>query len=130
MRMEKRKFRIGELANYLNVERFVIRFWEKEFNIKSQRSVGGQRFYNEDDLNKFKAVKELLYEKRFTIAGAKQILKKGNISTAKENPKIIASQITTFEQSSSDQKSLPQDMIEKLKKLRKALITFKEQISL
>ena len=34
MKMEKRKFRIGELAKLLEVERFVIRFWEKEFSIK------------------------------------------------------------------------------------------------
>ena len=49
MRMKKRKFRIGELAEQLNVERFVIRFCEKEFKIKTIRSSGGQRFYQEKD---------------------------------------------------------------------------------
>ena len=74
MRMEKRKFRIGELAKHLNVERFVIRFWEKEFTLKTVRSSGGQRFYNHDDLLTFKTIKELLYHRGFTIAGARRYI--------------------------------------------------------
>ncbi len=73
--MERRKFRIGELARKIGVEQFVIRFWEKEFDIESKRSHGGQRFYDEKDFRKFKKIKELLYEKKFTIAGAKEELK-------------------------------------------------------
>lgn len=52
MKMRKKQFRIGELATKLGVERFVIRFWEKEFNINSYRSQGGQRFYDERDEKK------------------------------------------------------------------------------
>lgn len=74
MRMEKRKFRIGELAEHLAVERFVIRFWEKEFNVRPTRSHGGQRFYDEDDAQLFAAIKELLYNRGFTIAGARKEL--------------------------------------------------------
>lgn len=92
MRMQKRKFRIGELAEQLNVERFVIRFWEKEFKIKTIRSSGGQRFYQEKDLEKFKLIKELLYKRGFTIAGAKKQLEE----TTQQEPTIIASQKTTI----------------------------------
>lgn len=80
MKMNKRQFRIGELAQFLNVERFVVRFWEKEFNVISSRSKGGQRFYQEKDLKTFTNIKELLYEKKFTIAGAKEALKLGKNS--------------------------------------------------
>ena len=75
MRMQKRRFRIGELAQNLNIEKFVIRFWEKEFGLSSDRSHGGQRFYDETDLARFKAIKTLLYEEGFTIAGARKHLK-------------------------------------------------------
>jgi DNA-binding transcriptional MerR regulator len=74
MRMEKVTFRIGQLAKQLNLERFVIRFWEKEFNVKPSRSIGGQRFYTKDDFDLFVAIKELLYTKGYTIAGARQAL--------------------------------------------------------
>lgn len=72
MRMRKRQFRIGELANRLKIERFIIRFWEKEFSIKTNRSQGRQRYYDEYDLEKFTLIKQLLYERGFTIAGAKR----------------------------------------------------------
>ena len=75
MKVNKQRFRIGELAHNLNVESFVIRFWEKEFNIKALRSEGGQRFYDNKHLITFSKIKELLYEKKFTIAGAKEMLK-------------------------------------------------------
>lgn len=74
MRMQKKQFRIGALAKELEVEKFVIRFWEKEFNIKSSRSSGGQRYYTLCDVAYFKKIKELLYQKKFTIAGAKEAL--------------------------------------------------------
>ena len=76
MRMQKIQFRIGQLAKQLSVEKFVIRFWEKEFELCTTRSHGGQRFYSEEDLEQFKAIKSLLYDKGFTIAGAKKLLNK------------------------------------------------------
>lgn len=72
--MAKRQFRIGDLAKELKVKKFVIRFWEKEFDLKSGRSQGGQRFYTNDDLTIFLTIKDLLYNQGFTIAGAKKQL--------------------------------------------------------
>lgn len=74
-KMQKRRFRIGELAKHLAVEKFVVRFWEKEFDLKTNRSHGGQRFYDEQDIEQFKQIKALLYDGGFTIAGAKKQLK-------------------------------------------------------
>ena len=74
MKMSKKKFRIGELAEKLSVERFVIRFWEKEFGVSSSRSSGGQRFYDDQDYLLFCTIKQLLYHEGFTISGAKKQL--------------------------------------------------------
>ena len=112
MKMAAKQFRIGQLAKELGVERFVIRFWEKEFNIQSNRSDGGQRFYTEKDLNLFKKVKQLLYEEGFTIAGAKKALK--------ETPsKIIASRTTTFQKSNNAEDPIKEELMTFQKKLRK-----------
>ncbi len=94
MRMQKRKFRIGELAQHLNVERFVVRFWEKEFALKTDRSGGGQRFYEERDIEYFMLIKDLLYNKGFTIAGAKQELKR--LESPSKTERIVASKKTSF----------------------------------
>jgi len=109
MRMKKRKFRIGELAQQLQVERFVVRFWEKEFNFKTSRSSGGQRFYEEKDLEIFKLIKELLYEKGFTITGAKKQLKE-----MKKVGTIQPSRKTTIdpEQKNKEQQFTDQEKIE------------------
>ena len=116
MKMNKRQFRIGELAQFLNVERFVVRFWEKEFNVHSSRSKGGQRFYQEKDLKTFTKIKELLYDKKFTIAGAKEALKSG------KNSSLFASK-TTME--SSTQKTIALSF-EQLCDMRKKLIALRE----
>lgn len=86
MKEEKKSFRIGELAQAIGVEKFVIRFWEKEFNIKGNRSEGGQRFYTERNLTEFQTIKTLLYEEKFTISGAKKYLAQNKtIMGAKKN---------------------------------------------
>jgi DNA-binding transcriptional MerR regulator len=120
MKMQKRQFRIGQLADLLGVERFVVRFWEKEFKLGPTRSNGGQRFYEEKDLNTFQAIKKLLYEEGFTIAGAKKKLKE-------TNTQILGSHRTTFEQESTDQYDHKSFLIGLLA-LKQSLIKLKNQL--
>ncbi len=133
MKMQKRQFRIGELAHHLSVEKFVIRFWEKEFDMRTTRSTGGQRFYDDHDIEKFSLIKELLYKKGFTIAGAKQQIKE-RLKLRKpgiDEGKIMGSHKTTLEQDSSpantaglSREQLEQtilDLQQKLLKLRELL---------
>ena len=119
--MEKRKFRIGEMAQNLEIKQFVIRFWEKEFNIKPNRTQGGQRFYSEEDYEKFKLIKELLYEKRFTLEGAKtELTQKG------KNKPIIPSKKTVIYQEDEFNHKINNDLEQKLLELRRQLIKLKE----
>lgn len=116
MKMQRKQFRIGDLAKKLNVERFVIRFWEKEFNLKGTRSQGGQRFYEEKDVATFEYIKDLLYNQGFTIAGAKQRLE----STPKRN--IIGSKRTTLHEPTE----APHDIKKQLMGIRKELVKLQE----
>lgn len=110
LKMQKRQFRIGQLAKHLGIKRFVVRFWEKEFNLNANRSTGGQRFYGEKDLEQFQAIKKLLYEEGFTISGAKKKLKL-------DGTKIIASQKTTLEALPFDEEPFIESSKNKLKDL-------------
>ena len=121
MRMEKRKFRIGELAEQLQLEKFVIRFWEKEFSIKGTRSSGGQRFYEENDITTFNLIKDLLYNRGFTIAGAKKQL----VLKSVESTKIIGSHKTTI----SSDNLLHKELVQQLMQLRKQLVKLKKLLS-
>ena len=121
MRMQKRQFRIGELAKHLGVEKFVVRFWEKEFGLKPSRSDGGQRFYEEKDLEKLQLIKTLLYDKGFTISGAKKVLnEKGN------DTRIIASKKTTLESEQRVPQPSVDDLKEQLQHLRAQLTKLHE----
>lgn len=123
MRMQKRRFRIGQLAKQLGVERFVVRFWEKEFGIKTTRSDGGQRFYSEDDLNTFTTIKTLLYEEGFTIAGAKKQL----LESAPDKDRIVASQRTTLDEKTDDEFSKEREqLLKEVVSLKKQLHKLKE----
>ncbi len=69
-------FRIGEVSKILDVEPYVLRFWEKEFDIiKPIKSRKGHRLYRRKDIENLLQIKRLLYEDKFTIDGAKRKLK-------------------------------------------------------
>ncbi|MES1226324.1 MAG: MerR family transcriptional regulator [Bacteroidota bacterium] len=126
MRMEKRKFRIGELADHLGVERFVIRFWEKEFSLKAKRSNGGQRFYGDKDIKKFELIKDLLYNKKFTIAGAKKLLKdKSTASEEKIDTKLTHLMPAHMIRNPQDYEEF-EELIERISTLQKHLLKLRE----
>jgi len=72
---DKLFFRIGDVCKIVKVEPFVLRFWETEFpNLAPQKSKSGHRVYKRKDIENFLRVKELLYERGYTIAGARKQL--------------------------------------------------------
>lgn len=72
---DKTYFRIGEVSRILGVEPYVIRYWETEFkSIRPERSSSSQRLYRKKDLELLLLIKDLLYNKKFTISGARQKL--------------------------------------------------------
>lgn len=74
---EKAYFRIGEVSKILNVESYVIRYWETEFrSVKPTRTKSAQRLYRKKDVQELLTIRDLLYSQRFTIDGAKKQLAK------------------------------------------------------
>ncbi len=72
---DKTYFRIGEVSKLLGVEPYVVRYWESEFStVKPIRTKSEQRLYRRKDLEELALIKRLLYQEKFTIAGAKKKL--------------------------------------------------------
>ncbi|MBP1734234.1 MAG: transcriptional regulator, MerR family [Deltaproteobacteria bacterium] len=68
-------YRIKEVCNLTGLKPHVLRYWEQEFkDIKPLKSSRGQRLYKRKDLEIIFTIKKLLYEKRFTIDGAKKYM--------------------------------------------------------
>jgi DNA-binding transcriptional MerR regulator len=68
-------FRIGEVSRLLGVKAYVLRYWESEFTALAPRKSGtGQRLYRRKDVQTLLEIKHLLYDRRYTIEGARQYL--------------------------------------------------------
>ena len=68
-------FRIGEVAKLAGIKPYVLRFWETEFPALGPKKSGtGHRLYRRKDVELVLEIKRLLYEKRYTIEGARKTL--------------------------------------------------------
>jgi len=67
---------ISEVSALAGVEQYVLRYWETEFSeLRPHKNRAGNRVYSEKDIRIVNRIKELLRDERYTIEGAKQILK-------------------------------------------------------
>ncbi len=73
---DKPFFKIGEAARLCALKPYVLRYWETEFHsIKPQKTRSGQRLYRPQDVELLLRIRNLLYEQRFTIQGARTRLR-------------------------------------------------------
>ena len=79
---DKLYFKIGEVADIVEVAAHVLRYWESEFRMRPQRSASGQRMYRRKDIARFLRIRKLLHDEGFTIAGARKVFSEGAASTA------------------------------------------------
>jgi DNA-binding transcriptional MerR regulator len=77
-------YRVGEVSQLVGVESYVLRYWEKMFpQLKPEKDETGQRVYTRPDIDLILRIKDLLYEERYTIDGARKRLKRE--SKSKDN---------------------------------------------
>ena len=80
-------YKIGEACKNLDIQPYVLRYWETEFPmLRPDKSSSGQRVYTEKDLAVIRRIKELLYDEGYTIAGAK---KKLESDSARPGPRPV-----------------------------------------
>src|ERR1700730_4700443 len=85
---DKLYFKIGEVSELLGVEPYVLRYWETEFPVLSPKKSGsGHRLFRRKDVELLLRIKHLLYEKRYTIEGARQTLQTEGRSSKPRAPK-------------------------------------------
>jgi DNA-binding transcriptional MerR regulator len=72
---DKLYFRIGEVSRLAGVKQYVLRYWETEFPaLTPKKSGSNHRLYRRKDVELILEIKRLLYEKRYTIEGARNLL--------------------------------------------------------
>lgn len=68
-------YTIGEVSELTDVKPHVLRYWESEFpTLRPRKGRGGSRRYRRADIEQVLAIRSLLYEQGFRIAGARKLL--------------------------------------------------------
>ena len=74
--IKKLYYSIGDVSKMTDLKQYVLRYWETEFSVLNpEKNKAGNRRYRKEDIKIIRHIKELLYDKKFTIRGAKQYLK-------------------------------------------------------
>ena len=101
---------IAEVTEDLAIAPHVLRFWETKFvQIKPMKTKSSRRYYRPDDVAILALIKELLYEKRYTIEGVQKLFKNRTVKD------ILGSEIQ-------------EDLFETIEKIEET--TSKDQITL
>ncbi|HEY3155913.1 MAG TPA: MerR family transcriptional regulator [Candidatus Eisenbacteria bacterium] len=68
-------YSISEVSDMIGVKPHVLRYWETQFKmLRPKKGRGGARMYRKREVETLFQVKQLLYDQRFTIAGARRKL--------------------------------------------------------
>jgi DNA-binding transcriptional MerR regulator len=74
--IKKLYYSISEVSKIADLEQYVLRYWESEFDqLKPAKNRAGNRIYTNRDIKLILYIKRLLRDERYTIEGAKQVLR-------------------------------------------------------
>jgi DNA-binding transcriptional MerR regulator len=91
---DKAEFKIGEVAKLLDLEPYVLRYWEDEFErLDPEKTDTGQRVYGRGDIELLIRIRHLLYTEKFTIKGARR-----QFELAEEGESPILGNVVDFAQ--------------------------------
>ncbi len=87
----KMYYTMGEVAILFDVNQSLIRFYEKEFDVlQPKKNKKGNRYFTPEDIENLKIIFNLIRDKGYTLAGAKEYLK-SNITESKDSQRVIDS---------------------------------------
>ena len=73
--IKKLYYSIGEVSKMVDLKSYVLRYWETEFKqLSPPKNRAGNRTYRKKDIDLIINIKDLLYNKKFTIEGARSML--------------------------------------------------------
>ena len=129
--MKKLYYSISEVSRITDLEQYVLRYWETEFEqLNPAKNSSGNRIYTNKDIKLILLIKKLLKEEKYTIEGAKKILKNYNISedgtekTETSDVKQKAGELSLFESGANETAAVEEGeekMVADLKEIRKFL---------
>ena len=78
-KIKKLYYSIGEVSKITELKQYVLRYWETEFKeLSPSKNKAGNRTYRQKDIDLIIKIKDLLYNQKFTIDGARHVLSMPN----------------------------------------------------
>lgn len=126
---------ISEVADALDVQQHVLRFWETKFSqVRPLKRGGGRRYYRPEDVALLKKIHCLLYTEGYTIKGVQKLLKEQGRAGVLASGGVAAPAETSAARPAQEQEKQPNDsgltpaqknilgsVLEELKDLRKLI---------
>lgn len=82
--LDKKFYKIGEVAQILNLPQSTLRFWERKFTIiQPRRNSGGTRYYTPADIEKIRIIHFLIKEKGLKLEAAEEQLRNNSSGVAR-----------------------------------------------
>lgn len=120
-------YRIGEVSRITGIKPHVLRYWETEFRwMAPPKSRSKQRLYRRKDIEMVLAIKKLLYEERYTIAGARQVIRERGVSKLLEEGVTMqasADEVRAVDAPAAD--SVRDDLPEQIRSIRRELLALR-----
>ncbi|MBL8846822.1 MAG: MerR family transcriptional regulator [Hyphomicrobium zavarzinii] len=80
---------ISEVADELDVQKHVLRFWEARFpQVRPMKRGGGRRYYRPEDMELLRGIRHLLHAEGYTIKGVQKILREQGIDHVKQHGRL------------------------------------------
>jgi DNA-binding transcriptional MerR regulator len=125
--IKKLYYSISEVSKITNIEQYVLRYWETEFEqLKPQKNRAGNRIYTNKDIQLILHIKTLLRDRKYTIEGAKKIMENyapekalqtiepENESIVIDEPQVVRRDKSTLQKDLEEVKSLLELLVSKL----------------
>ena len=116
--IKKLYYSIGDVSEITGLKQYVLRFWETEFSVlKPGKNKAGNRIYKDKDIKVIRHIKSLLYDKKYTIKGAKQYMI-DHYSNEENNTKVLKISNANDEKLLIDLKAKLQESLDLINKLK------------
>jgi DNA-binding transcriptional MerR regulator len=123
--IKKLYYSISEVSKITNIEQYVLRYWETEFEqLKPQKNRAGNRIYTNKEIQLILHIKTLLRERKYTIEGAKKIMEnyapEKVLQTTDQDKEIIE---LSGPQNNRREKTTLQNDLEEVKRVLELLVS-------
>lgn len=125
--IKKLYYSISEVSKITNIEQYVLRYWETEFEqLKPQKNRAGNRIYTNKDIQLILHIKTLLRERKYTIEGAKKIMENYSpekiLQPVEQTKQITATDVPENVEVKKEKNALQKDL-EEIKNVLELLVS-------